>query len=282
MFALLLTAIPAAGWRFAGWQGDPIATTNPATVIIKDNVAIQAIFEQIPYRVTVTQLPGGAVTWLPLKTTYVYGDKIEFRATANPDFFFIGWDGALDGDVNPTQLTITGDATLSAKFTRTPFTINANTVGSGTITRDPEQANYQPNEHVVQTAEPGAAWRFAGWRGDLTGSTSPATVTVTENFSVTAQFVQDSYAIFLAEESELGAITIAPQKASYDYGEQVTLTAIPKIGYRFLRWLLTPDGSRTVSENPLTLTVENDMVIKPEFVKSDAPVNYLYLPFIAK
>lgn len=280
--AVLLTALPAAGWRFVGWQGDLTGATNPATVLIKGNLAIHAIFEQIPYTLTVEQLPGGSVTWLPLQTTYFYGDQIEFRATADPDFFFIGWEGALDGDANPAQMTITADATVSAKFTKTPFTIDTATIGSGTITRDPDRANYQSNEQVVLTAEPAAGWRFAGWSGDLSGTTSPATVTVTGNVSATAQFVQDAYAIFLAEESELGSVTITPQKENYAYGEQVTLTATPKIGYRFVRWVLTPDGSRIVSENPLTLTIEDDMVIKPEFAESGESVNYLYLPFIAK
>ncbi|MCB0124337.1 MAG: InlB B-repeat-containing protein, partial [Caldilineaceae bacterium] len=276
-----LTATPAAGWRFVGWSGDLTSTTSPTTIVIEENRAVHATFEPIPYTLTVQQIAGGSVTWSPLKSAYLYGDQVELVATPDADFVFVGWEGALSGDANPAQLTITDNATVSAKFTKTPYTLTTSVVGSGTVTRSPQQENYQQGDEVTLTAIPAAGWRFAGWSGDLTGTTSPATVTVSGNLSITAQFVKDAYTIFLSTESQLGVVSIAPQKPTYEYGDEITLTATPKPGYRFVRWVVTRSDSRTFADNPLLLTIEDDLVITPEFTESGEPVNYLYVPFVA-
>jgi uncharacterized repeat protein (TIGR02543 family) len=44
---------------------------------------------------------------------------------------------------------------------------------------------------LTATAAPG--WKFIGWSGDLTGNSSPATITMNGNQSVTAVFVQYKY-----------------------------------------------------------------------------------------
>ena len=41
---------------------------------------------------------------------------------------------------------------------------------------------------MTLTATPAAGWTFAGWSGDLTGSTNPQTITIDANKVVTATF----------------------------------------------------------------------------------------------
>jgi uncharacterized repeat protein (TIGR02543 family) len=276
-----ITATPAVGWRFLRWSGDLSGATNPAIVMMDEAKAIQAIFELISYTLTVEQSVGGSITWLPAKASYAPGEAITFQAQPSADYVFTGWHGALAGDHNPKVLTITANATVSAKFTQTPYQITTNAVGSGTVEVTPSQANYQLNDQVVLTARPAAGWRFVGWRGDLSGSQSPVAVTISSDLNATAQFAKDAYVISLAQQDVQGTVTVTPAKPSYTYGEKVTLVAQPKVGYRFVRWLLNPDGSRTVAENPLTLTIEDDLVIRADYTVSNEPINYLFLPFVA-
>ena len=56
------------------------------------------------------------------------------------------------------------------------------------MTRNPDQATYGSGAVVTLTATPAAGWTFAGWSGDLTGSTNPQTITINANKVVTATF----------------------------------------------------------------------------------------------
>ncbi len=59
-----------------------------------------------------------------------------------------------------------------------------NIIGQGTVTRNPTCGN-----PVTLTATPAPNWQFAGWSGDLTGSTSPVSVTATGDEAITATFI---------------------------------------------------------------------------------------------
>ena len=83
--------------------------------------------------------------------------------------------------------------------TRYTLTINAS---GGTVTRSPDKTEYLPGEMVTLTAIPNTGNLFTGWSGDLTGSTSPATITMNANRIVTAGFVTAPVFPASAVESE--------------------------------------------------------------------------------
>ena len=68
------------------------------------------------------------------------------------------------------------------------YTLTVNTVGSGSIGKVPDQATYLYGDVVTLTATPAAGWTFNNWSGDLSGSTSPAAITINANKTVTATF----------------------------------------------------------------------------------------------
>jgi len=75
-----------------------------------------------------------------------------------------------------------------ATYTLTTTAVN------GTITKTPNQSTFNSGDTVTLTAAPSAGYRFVNWTGDATGTTSPVTITMTANKSVTANFAQDSVA----------------------------------------------------------------------------------------
>ena len=70
------------------------------------------------------------------------------------------------------------------------YTLAVTIQGSGTVVKVPDQANYTYSQVVQVTANPAAGWVFNHWAGDLTGSTSPASITMNGNKSVIANFTQ--------------------------------------------------------------------------------------------
>ncbi len=65
---------------------------------------------------------------------------------------------------------------------------NVSPSGAGTVTKNPNNSYYAPNASVQLTATPNSGWKFVGWEGDASGSTSPITITMSNNRTVTAKF----------------------------------------------------------------------------------------------
>jgi uncharacterized repeat protein (TIGR02543 family) len=80
--------------------------------------------------------------------------------------------------------------TGGGQFTLTsgPCSLTVNTVGSGSVTKNPDQTSYALGTLVQLTAVPDSGYSFAGWSGDLSGSTNPASITMNGDKTVTATF----------------------------------------------------------------------------------------------
>jgi hypothetical protein len=114
-----LTALPAAGWSFAGWSGQLSGTANPASVTINGNISISASFVVAPvpeYTLTVGTVGEGTVTLDPPGGTYPEGTEVALQAIAADGWTFAGWSGALSGTANPASIVITGSSSVSASF----------------------------------------------------------------------------------------------------------------------------------------------------------------------
>jgi len=193
-----LTATPAAGFQFSGWSGDLSGSTSPATITMDGNKTITATFTAITvtqYTLTVNSVGSGSVSLNPPPTngTYDAGATVELTATPAAGFQFSGWSGDLSGSTNPATITMDGNKTVTATFTAIPvtqYTLTANPVGSGSVSLNPPPTNgtYSAGATVELTATPAAGFQFSGWSGDLSGSTSPATITMDGNKTVTATF----------------------------------------------------------------------------------------------
>lgn len=61
---------------------------------------------------------------------------------------------------------------------------------AGSISKNPNKNNYNYNEPVQLTASPATGYQFDHWEGDLSGNSNPATITMNDNKSITAAFIQ--------------------------------------------------------------------------------------------
>jgi len=264
-----LTAVPIPGWSFSHWEGDLTGIQNPATITIDAEKNVTAVFTQDQYTLTINIIGNGTVTKNPNQTVYTYGTEVELYAVADEGWTFLHWLGDITGNTTPTTITMNKNKTVTAVFTQNQYTLNITIIGNGTVTKNPDYTVYAHGEIVTLTAIPDLGWEFSGWSGDIIGLESPVNITMNSSKTVIATFTQINYTLTINIEGE-GNVTIIPDQETYTYGENVTLTAIPDLGWSFESWsgdafgnetsiVITMDGNKSVTaiftQNYYTLTI---------------------------
>jgi uncharacterized repeat protein (TIGR02543 family) len=110
------------------------------------------------------------------------------------------------------------------------------------------------------TATPAANYSFSSWSGDITSTSNPVTVTMDAAKNITANFVLDTHALNITATN--GTVAKSPNKAVYNHGEQVVLTATPAANYSFSSW----SGDITSTSNPVTVTMDAAKNITANFL----------------
>ncbi len=171
--------------------------------------------------------------------------------------------GASLGSNNPVEFTITGQHIITAVFKPIQYTVTvaASPADKGTVTKTPNKATYDAGEEVTLAAAPVAGWVFAGWTGDVTGTTNPVTVPVNKNMTVTAMFAQSFTITTSVNPPGSGSVTLNPNKATYQPGEQVEVTAVANSGFGFTNW----SGDLSGTETSKTIVVNGNLNIVANF-----------------
>ena len=197
--AVDLTASPASGWTFDHWGGDVTGSINPVSITMNTDKTVTAHFAQLPpvqYTLTVNTIGQGIVT--PPGGTFDEGSTVDLTASPASGWTFDHWSGDVTGSINPVSITMNGDKTVTAYFTElTPvqYTLTVNSNGQGIVT--PPGGTFDEGSAVDLTASPASGWTFDHWSGDVTGSTSPVSITMNANKTVTAYFTEDDVAPFI-------------------------------------------------------------------------------------
>jgi hypothetical protein len=85
---------------------------------------------------------------------------------------------------------------LALNLTATGSTLNISSE-HGSVQKNPAMTYYLPGEEVTITAMPDPGWNFTGWSGDLVSSQNPATLSILQNTSLTANYESTGFWIFL-------------------------------------------------------------------------------------
>ena len=156
------------------------------------------------------------------------------------------------------SLTAYQSAEYCSEFTNLrglfPYTFSATTADAnmGGVTIETEPAC---GVDAVIKATPKTGYAFEKWSDGNT--TNPRTIIVTEDITLTAEFIFNNYEVKLNVTSN-GNGTVTGE-GIYNYGSQATLIATPNAGYVFEKW---SDGN---TDNPRTITVTEDNVYTAYF-----------------
>ncbi len=215
-----------------------------------------------PLNLPITIVGNGSVTKDP-----TCGSPVTLYATADPGWHFVEWQGSPVDGLTALQVEAffeEGDE-VTALFEigePTKYTLAVQTNGQGSVSQEPEKTQYISGEVVTLTAEPDDGWLFEDWGGAISG-TNPVKIFVMDaDKTVTANFKRASFGLNVTIDGP-GQVQVSPQ-GPYDFGEEVTLTAIPAVGAiaSFGGW----SGDIESSDNPLTIEMNGDVAITATFI----------------
>ncbi|MBW2472284.1 MAG: hypothetical protein JRE18_09410, partial [Deltaproteobacteria bacterium] len=182
-----LTAAPAAGWDFVGWQGDLSGSVNPDTIVMEGNKSVTAVFELTTYTLSVIS---SGVAGVSISSTTGHGGTTNYIKTVNDGTTvtltapviagktFTGWTGSMTSANATLSFSMNANSTVVANYETTTYTLSTSTTGSGSVSADPSGGTYASGTVVTLTAIPEAGWHFDQWQGNLTGSANPDTLTM--------------------------------------------------------------------------------------------------------
>ncbi|MCE5250760.1 SUMF1/EgtB/PvdO family nonheme iron enzyme, partial [bacterium] len=120
---VMITAIPASGYRFVSWTGEVASSTNATTTVtMTGNITVMAVFEKIPppqYTLTLAVNTNGWGTTSPSVGAHTYDEGTVVTITATPEsgYRFVNWTGNVaDMGKVTTTVTMTGNMTVTANF----------------------------------------------------------------------------------------------------------------------------------------------------------------------
>ena len=247
-------------YRFVRWSGDASGTTSPITITMDSDKNVVAQFVKIYTLVVITDPSvGGSVS--PDGGTYDAGTAVKLTAKSNSKYRFVRWRGNASGSINPITINMNSDKNITAQFVKTyTLIVIADPSVGGSVS--PDGGTYDAETSVTITANPSIGYKFAGWSGNASGSTSPITITMDSNKSVIAQFTKITYTLVTGVTPQESG-TVDPPGGTYDAGTVVTLTATapPGTGYKFVEW----SGDASGTTNPITITMDGNKNITAQF-----------------
>ena len=131
------------------------------------------------------------------------------------------------------------DKESSDPDTPTTYKLTLTESTRGKITQDPDQTTFKSGAEVSLTPVPNEGYEFTGWmENDVPKGKekdNPLKLTMDSDKMIAATFAKAYYTLTLTTP-ENGTVTQSPDKAKYEHGETVTLTAKPASDYAFDGW----------------------------------------------
>ena len=260
-----ISATAFSGYHFVRWTDGN--TDNPRTFTVLSSGTYTAQFASdltysdiraISADSTMGSVTGGGY--------YLNGSSITLRARPMAHYHFTRWvSQALPGGsstTNPLTISVDGDATYTAHFAADHYTVNVSSdhpaygtaIGGG---------DYLYGDMATLRATPvNEHYHFICWHDGNTDN--PRSVTVTSDTNFIAQFEPYQHSIILRTAAAPGYAYDPSMCSTYgegvfDYGSEVTLTAVGTNGNMFMQW---SDG---IHANPRTITVTQDSVFTAQF-----------------
>jgi hypothetical protein len=257
-----LKAFPNSNYVFRDWtdfETDTLVSIDPSwTINVEGSRHLYANFVPKNYIITVKVQPS-AGGWVEGGAgTFHYLDMDTAVAHANPNYVFVEWqiDSAWVWGDTTYIFPVTQSCTLVAVFRLEQYNVELDrfpTIG-GTVSESLYDIPWGTD--TVITAFPFDDYEFIYWTnaddGTVAFGSNPQILTVTRSWRLVANFAPKGYIITL-DVAPPGGGTVEGA-GTYDYGDLITVKAIPDANYAFSYWTEGPDTlHHTPAEYPFTV-----------------------------
>ncbi len=246
------------------------------------------VWEHIPgpciLNITVTPTEAGSVIKYPDSSEYDHNQDVILTAVPSSSIYvFDHWSGDLSGTNNPDTLTMKGEHNVTAHFRLSdeevsiPDTVNGPSTGftnqSLNFSTDGSTSNLG---HDVEYQFDWGGSSLSDWGNAIRSHTYSDSGTyyvksrarckihtnVISGWSVTHTVTISSCSLkILINPSNAGSVIKNPDKYGYEFGDAVTITAIPDTGWKFAGW----SGDHGGNNNPAIISIRNHMSITANF-----------------
>lgn len=157
---------------------------------------------------------------------------------------------------------------LTSVYPETSGSIQREATGEAKARRAPavgnDEATAEYGSTITLRATSAEGYEFANWtlNGEVVGTSPELKTQAVSDMNIVANFTKKSYLVEV--EAENGTIKGAGT-GYYQYGEELTFTALPDADYIFTGW--TVNGKNAGSDMTLTLTLNKVLDIKANFVR---------------
>jgi hypothetical protein len=276
-----LEPVPADGWEFSGWTGanaGELVENQDGTwsLLMNGDKVVTASFTQYAYDIAVTVVGQGSVEKTP-EPLYLAGDVATLRPIPAPKWRFANWTGPdsgklVDNGDGTWSVTMYRDRAVTANFQQFEFDVVVTLVGRGVVRKTPE-GPYEVGETITLQPLPSAGWQFEAWSGPdledlIDNGDGTWSLLVAGNHALTATF-SDNYTLVTSVAGD-GQVTRSPDKANYDYLDQVVLTPTPAENWQFAGWS-GPDVSDLVynGDGTWSLIMDRNKEVSATFVRKE-------------
>ncbi|MDM8559413.1 Calx-beta domain-containing protein [Candidatus Parabeggiatoa sp. HSG14] len=287
--SVILRANPDDGYTFGGWGGDcgsSMALSLP--VDMNASKTCTASFQLLPFKLIVKKDGSGTgriasnVVGINCgeicEANYEKGKEVILTAESGENSQFSGWGGdciVLSSTLNSAKVTLDDEKACTATFELLPHNLKVTKIGNGIIISQPSGidcgtscvSSYGHGTEITLTATPDKDYEFIGWTGSCGEAPNKptdksATVTIDNDRSCTAQFKRLPVELTITKNGN-GKITSegidcgTKCTESYEYGEDVVLTATPDADHEFSGWQGDCEYSSTSLARVTLFTAQN-------------------------
>ncbi|MGQ9641520.1 MAG: InlB B-repeat-containing protein, partial [Candidatus Bathycorpusculaceae bacterium] len=256
-------------WNFTptstGYYLVCLKVTDGASAVMLSNEA-EVTVNPKTYTLTITTTAGGTTSPSPGTYTYSEGTNVQVTAIPNANYKFVYWElnGSNVGSANPINILMNASYNLKAYFALITYTLTITATSGGTTDPAPGTYTYPSGSYVNVMALPSANYMFSHWvlDGSPAGSANPISVLMDRNRTLHAVFYLINYTLTITATAG-GTTNPAPGTYVYASGSEVSVTAIPNVNYKFVRWLL--DDNDVGSANPYTVLMDANHTLHAVF-----------------
>lgn len=261
-----------------------VVVTNLTTLCQNTAQVNITVLDPVP-TFTLTMSINGQGTTEPAAGPHVYNENTEVTMTATPEqgWAFEKWVvNGTDNTSNPLVITMTEDFAVEAVFVQLPtFELTVSVVGEGTTDPAVGIHTFAQNTDVLLTATPSTGWIFEKWViNGIDVTENPYTLTITENSSAEAVFVEEG-TIYTLTVQMVGQGTVTPEPGEHEYlsGTEVTLTATPATDFEFDKWTINGVDN---TEPEVVITMTEDVLaianFKPVSIVENQEISWKIFP----